>query len=309
MASTATERAFIVGIPRVAPEQFFQNFFQNPDSRYYRSITTTLPISGAITLWAFDFRPLPEGEDVLEMAAEAARELERFMGIHFPMDTIIVQFEPRRRIGDSGGFYYDPFKHIFFARETYPKIDRSSDRQRYIVYHETAHYYFNEIGPYYAVGQLSPDWLVEGGAEFMSSYIDARLGFRSLEERLPIVEHEARSCHENGFTNIVELSDPVLVAGSTKESSPARYCRYTLGEQLLLHLFFTMGEPALSAALREVHLTAHHFRPKAQLHSGAYPSDLQLYQTFLKHTPPGREDAVRDVYRRIHGGPFIPPDN
>ena len=196
------------------------------------------------------------------------------------------------------------------SRINYPIVERSSVRQRYLVYHETAHYYFNEIGPYYAVGQPSPDWLVEGGANLMSAYINARLGLETLQERLGVVESRAREiCHKHGFTNIHTLSDPALVAGSTKESTTARRCRYPLGEQLLINLFFTMGEPALSAALREVHLTGHHFRPKPQRHSVAYPSDLQLYQTFLKHTPPDRQDAVRDVYRRLHGGPFIPPAN
>ena len=297
----ATERAVIVGIPGVASEQFFQN----PDSRFYRSLTTTMPISGEITLWAFDFRPLPAGEDVLEMAAEAARELERFMGIPFPMDTIIFRFIPRDPLGFSALFETE---NIVVSRESYPSLNRSSKGHRNLVYHETAHYYFEEIGPYYAVGQPSPNWLDEGGAQFMTAYINARLGLETLQERLGGVESSVReACHQHGFTNIHTLSDPAIVAGSYKESTPARFCRFILGEQLLLHLFFTMGEPALSAALREVYLTGHFFRPKP--YPVSYPSDLQLYQTFLKHTPPGREDAVRDVYRRIHGGPFIPPDN
>ena len=291
----ATERAFIVGIPDVASEQFFQN----PDPRYYRSITAPMPISGEITLWAFDFRPLPEGEDVLEMAAEAARELERFMGIPFPIDTIIFRFWPTDPLGHRAIFLGT---YIEVSRASLPNLDRSDERHRYLVYHETAHYYFNELGPYYSVGRISPDWLDEGGASFMESYIHARFGFRSLEERLAIVESRgARRCHEVGYTNIFKMTDPAVVAGRSI------VCRYILGEYLLLNLFFTMGEPGLAAALREVHLTAHHFRPFP--HPVAYPSDLQLYQTFLKHTPPGREDAVLDVYRRLHGGPFIPPDN
>ena len=299
----ATERAFIVGIPVVVSEEFFQN----PDSRYYRSITTTLPISGETTLWAFDFRPLPEGEDVLEMAAEAARELERFMGIPFPMDTIIIRFWPSDWLGFPAWFIG---RNIGVSRDSFPNLDWSSKGDRYLVYHEMAHYYFNHLGPYYSVSQISPNWLDEGGAEFMETYISARLESQSLEERLAGVERAARSaCHEHGFTNILKLTEPALVADNEDQKRRALRCDYILGEQMLLNLYFTMGEPGLSAALREVYLTGHFFRPFPLRHSVGYPSDLQLFQTFLKHTPPGREDAVRDVYRRIHGGPYIPPDN
>ena len=78
-----------------------------------------------ITLWAFDFRPLPEGEDVLEMAAEAARELERFMGIPFPIDTIIFKFSPTDFLGFpalAGSEYID------VSRASLPNLDRSDER-------------------------------------------------------------------------------------------------------------------------------------------------------------------------------------
>ena len=284
-----------------------EEFFRNPDSRYYRSITTTLPISGETTLWAFDFRPLPEGEDVLEIAAEAARELERFMGIPFPMDTIIYRFWPSDWIGFPAWFIGE---NIGVSRATFPNLDWSDKGDRYLVYHETAHYFFTELGPYYSDYQISPNWLDEGGASFMESWIGARLGIQSLEERLAGVERAARSaCHEHGFTNILKLTEPALVADNEDQKRRSFGCQYVLGEQLLLNLYFAMGEPGFSAAVREVHLTGHFFRPFPLRHSLAYPSDLQLFQTFLKHTPPGREDAVRDLYRRIHGGPYIPPDN
>ncbi|MCY4114853.1 MAG: hypothetical protein OXG33_13090 [Chloroflexi bacterium] len=299
----ATERAVIFGFKNLS-DVGFEEFVQNPDPRYYRSLTATMPISGEITLWAFDSQPLLDGEVVLELAAEAARELERFMGIPFPMDSIIIRFIP-----DSGLFLFSGAfngEYIKFSRK-HVGIIEESDRDS--VYHETAHFYFNEIGPYYAMGQPQPNWLDEGGANFMESFIHDRLGTRSLQERLAIIESPPRRCHEVGYTNIHKLSDPDLFAATIARIGRQSLCRYSLGEEFLINLLFTMGEPALAAALREVYLTAHFFRPMALPHAGAYPTDLQLFETFLKHTPPGREDAVLDVYRRLHGGPFIPPPN
>ena len=36
---------------------------------------------------------------------------------------------------------------------------------------------------------------------------------------------------------------------------------------------------------------------------GRGQGEEELYQTFLKHTPPGLKDEFRDLYRRLHGGP------
>ena len=36
-----------------------------------------------------------------------------------------------------------------------------------------------------------------------------------------------------------------------------------------------------------------------------YPTEEQVYRIFLKHAPPDREAAFLDVYRRLHGGPFL----
>ena len=294
----ATERAFIAGIPWFVPAQYFQH----PDSRYYRSLTTTLPVSGETTLWAFDFRPLPEGEDVLELAAEAARELEKFMGIPFPIGTIIFRFNNVDPLGFSALFSGD---HILVGRESNPILDRSDQASVSLVYHEMAHYFFNHFGPYYSTAHASPSWVDEGAATFMEAYISDRLGHRPLRSRFDQVMEAARSdCMEHGLENILKLTIP-----NHPDTGRWLHCNYVLGEYMIFSLYYAMGEAGLSAAFREVYVTGKFFRPFPQRHSMGYPSDLQLFQTFLKHTPPDRKDAVREVYRRIHGGPYIPPDN
>ena len=58
-----------------------------------------------------------------------------------------------------------------------------------------------------------------------------------------------------------------------------------------------MGEAAFSSAMRNLY--------ERYLDYRYYPTDEEVYRVFLKHTPPDREAAFLDVYRRLHGGPFI----
>ena len=65
----------------------------------------------------------------------------------------------------------------------------------------------------------------------------------------------------------------------------------------LISLHLTLGEEATSPALRELYLRSEHY--------GDRSTEEQIYRTFLKHTPSGLEEEFRDLYRRLHGGPFI----
>ena len=60
-----------------------------------------------------------------------------------------------------------------------------------------------------------------------------------------------------------------------------------------------MGEPAFSAALRELHTL--------YLAYEYYPSEERVYQAFLRQVPPERTAAFNDAWRQYHGGPFVPP--
>ena len=66
-------------------------------------------------------------------------------------------------------------------------------------------------------------------------------------------------------------------------------------------LFHTLGEEAMSSALGELYLRSEHYDEGS--------TEEQIYRTFLKHTPPGLEDEFRDLYRRLHGGPFVDAEN
>ena len=133
---------------------------------------------------------------------------------------------------------------------------------------------------------MGPFWLYEGGANMVAEYVRADGG--------EIVANEAALsyCRDNGVPNIHALSvadHPNPVAQST--------CGYSFGQYFLITLFNTVGEAAFSSAIRELY--------ESYANYGPYATDEQVYGVFLKHTPPDREAAFLDVYRRLHGGPFL----
>ena len=57
-----------------------------------------------------------------------------------------------------------------------------------------------------------------------------------------------------------------------------------------------LGKRRSPLALQELHL------PSLEAHG---PTEEEIYGIFLKHATPGLEQEFRDVYKRIHGGPFL----
>ena len=153
----------------------------------------------------------------------------------------------------------------------YIAMDRivGEGNHRGVVYHETAHYYYMGVH----------SWFNEGFADLVVTYTMTRVGLRSFTEREKYLEdYDLPECIELGFRNIQELLD-----------KGGHAC---LGEFILVSLFNLLGEEATSAALRELYLMS------------GEQGEKDFYRVFLKHTPLGLEDEFRDLYRRLHGGPY-----
>lgn len=90
------------------------------------------------------------------------------------------------------------------------------------------------------------------------------------------------------FTNIAALAKP----GEFQDP-----CGYALGQYFPTRLYDAMELAAFSSAMREIY--------ERYLDYQYHPTEEQVYRIFLKHTPPDREVAFQDVYRRLHGGPFL----
>ena len=103
-----------------------------------------------------------------------------------------------------------------------------------------------------------------------------------------------RACYEQGIPSLLELDRR---EGFYLDESPLR-CTYVFGEYFFLSLFQLLGKEALSSALKEMHnrftLTELDVRLRGK----------DIYLIFLNHIPPGKTEEYRDLFRRLHGGPW-----
>ena len=278
------EIAFVAALRGVGsqyPEQLYKSLLQ---SRFTQSKAITLPLAGDVSIWAFQDIPFPPDEDVVDVMEQAARALEEFTGVPFPTTDIIGLIIVKRPNGDYSLGYEGLYlgSHVLLNRD---KPDLPVSRRT--VYHEIGHYYLNR----------GPAWLVEGGANFMAAYISHRTGWERLEDRRPEVSADVQTnCAEFiGVNNLQQLSD--FQPDFQRQYNRIHQCNFNLGEFFLMSLFDGLGEDVVGAALGELHLLS--------LHEGPSVTEEQIYRVFLRNTPLELEEALLELYRRVHGGLFL----
>ena len=269
----AEERAFITAVSHTTGvAELYRGLLAE---RHARSATISLPLAGEVTLRVFS-NDTPPNEDFLAVVERGARGAERVMAAPFPLtDLIVLSVDVDEYDIGYGGVNWGDSLVLLRGERMGP-----SDYDE-ILYHEIAHFWLGaDIGPF---------WLYEGGANMVAEYV--RAGAQALVGNEGVLSY----CRDNGVPNIHALGEPDHpnpVAQST--------CGYGLGHHFLATLFNTIGEAAFSSAMRELYGLYLDYQP--------YTTDEQVYQTFLKHTPPDREAAFLGVYRRLHGGPFLDRD-
>ena len=234
-------------------------------SRNAQSTTISLPLAGDVKLWAFQLAPFPSSDDTLELIEDAVRASEKIMNVPFPTKDVIVLLDTWR----GGGTWSEGIVSVTRARHQ-PTF-------RMTLYHEIAHHYRLRLNV----------WFHEGGADFISFFTHVEAGFslKDLEEDwLSTIPW----CANEGLENIQQALD------HSDESNSG--CHYTLGANFLTQLFKLLGQETMSAALRELYL-----QPELK---GRDLSEEDFYRTFLKHTPSELRGEFRDLYRRLHGGPY-----
>ena len=265
----AGERAFITAVSHTTGvDELYRGLLAE---RFSQSATISLPLAGAVNLWVFSNDALPN-EEILEVVERGTRGAERLMAAPFPLtDLIVLSVDVDEHDIGYGGVNWGDSLVLLRGDELLSDSDK-------ILYHEIAHFWLN--------GDIGPFWLYEGGANMVAEYVGA--GSQALAGNEGVLSY----CRDNGVPNLHSLSDPDHpnpVAQST--------CGYGLGHHFLATLFNAIGEAAFSSAMRDLYNLYLEFQP--------YATDEQIYLIFRKHTPAGREAALLDVFRRLHGGPFL----
>ena len=234
-----------------------------------QSTTVTLPLAGDVNVWLLQRDPFPPDDETLSTAALSIRAIEDLFGVPFPATDVVVLLVGDATI-DIAGYYVGTF--VIVRRSHAPAVP-----------HEIAHYY-----------ELSASiWLKEGVAEFARAYVDDRRGVQSLSGRRPAArEAMDRECGAENLRHLIYII----------ENRRLRFgnCEYPMGEHFLLSVFETIGEEGFLSALGELYLRRE-FSPRPI-------TEEQIYTTFLENTPPELQEDFRDVYRRLHGGPYTDPD-
>ncbi len=254
------------------------------ESHHIESARVHLPLAGDVDLVAIRHTPFPPGDSTLVAMEEGIRAIEGLMGTPFPInDVILLVVDPdiwyRGASGSVVGGYEPGFdsRHILVNGRSL--LDVEGDRYKSIIYHELGHFYT----------PITPRWLSEGGAEFLTAYTRDKVGTESIEQRLAYLESPEGISRE---TNC----DKENIQQHLDDYRPDD-CDYYLGEQFLLAMYTTLGEEGVSASLRNL------FSQVVENRSSPH-GDL-IYQTFAKYTPTGKQEDFQAAYRRYHGGPII----
>ena len=232
-------------------------------THFIQTRTVLLSLAREVNIYVIQNSPFPPYEELPRLVEESARTIEDFVEIPFPTtDIILLIADPNHGLG---------YKHHI----TYMVVTRWGDSDVLSIPHETAHYYSHG----------GPGWFVEGGADFLETYVHDRTGVQNLADSR--IDLSWSPCLGK-FDNIRHYT---YLTGQLQSR-----CRYSLGENILISVFDTIGEDAMSAAVRDLYLQS--------LDSGQPPTEEEIYRVFLEHAPADKKEAFRDVYQRLHGGAF-----
>ena len=255
------------------------------ETRYTESATVSTPLSGEVRLWVISNAPVVQPRKVLDTMADGVQAVERLTMTPLRTNDVILL-----AIRQEPGVAYDiPWAgaytngHIIVPTSgNYPLSSRT-------IYHEIGHYYFG----------FFPVWLMEGGANFVASYVQDRNGVRSLADRVQTAGRSVESsCRTDGIHNLQQLEARQGFYFDDNVLS----CNYVFGEFFLINLYQAVGESTVARALRDLNLL---IRGEGR---GIPLSEKDIYLAFLDNTAPTDQESLRQIFRQYYGAALIDAD-
>ena len=237
----------------------------------YRSETISFPLGGEVKLFAI-VRQYPQRLGLaFERNRQAVVEYEKFLQVPFPKSY-------------AGIIVADQFHADY--RSLYTRSGTVNPRT---TYHEAAHTYFRE-GPH-------PQWVAEGGAEFLSKWLYHEGDLQST------YEEASKGCPVSGIRTVqesVEYRAAEFAAGrSVRQNSD---CSYTTGEAFFSGMYLALGPDVVSSYLRELYMAGEHNRDE-ETGSYSWLTEGDIFRIMFTHTPTEKQDQFLGLYRQLHGGP------
>ena len=252
-----------------------------------QSKTASLPLAGDVNIWVFQSSPVSSKEDIPTVIEDIVRAIEGFVGAHLPITDIVLLIE---NLPQDLAFPWYGGLHQGTHITLYRQYGEDLEQLMPAITHELAHYYL-----------FGPPWFFESFAHLMEGYVNQKMGIQSMAaHRAEASLRVQRSCSDE---EIATIRHSLFVDQHFRILNPD-LCTRALGLSFLHQVFEIMGEERISTALRGLYAL-----DESKLEESLLIVDEEaIYHGLLSNTPPDRHEEFRDLYRRLHGGPYADPD-
>ena len=202
---------------------------------YLQERVIELPLSGEVLLAIVRIRDqVTPSMDFLE---HSVRTIEEFMGLPLPSNYIALYFDDANvRPGGGNGTNYGT--HMAMSLDFDVENGFQWKYAPFVIAHEVAHYYWTHS---------SRDWLDEGPAEL--------LGLISEKARIdePVDVRNNPCASAKTITELESIAERLETWTDTVQANWFR-CNYSLGEQIFLDLYNSLGEETFRQGFRNLYL-------------------------------------------------------
>ena len=277
----STEEAAMVTIFGQGGEYFSPTQFRSMIKNHkLQSRSVAFPLRGEVMVTDVGPAGARSREDIAELIADAAIEMEVYMDVPFPKDDLVLLFAGCTDIPFNAGCkFWGVYRSSHIVVDPRLAIKDARNTLIYIV----ALHYFNSS---YHV----PIWFYRGSTQFIREHVKAQL----YEESGRNTSSNFQYCVTRGIDSVADYNRKLGMYGVQQmRDFELYYCSDYAGAMLLHQLREAIGDNAVRAALKDIWIASQ------ELDEGVM-SEKQIYHTFKRHAPDAQE--FDRVYRKWHGG-------